>query len=165
VPERRGDGGFTVVRCREVLARSARLSACAVEATQQSQSPRAGKGNAPGRRAQESQGAVGAEKSADGDPNRQRDETPEAKPLSAAMPQAPKARHTPLIREGPVLCGRTEESIPADDQSRGGVDTVGFMSAGRGKVANRKRGCRIERLRRSLPDQALKGLCPVSAPG
>jgi hypothetical protein len=44
------------------------------------------------------------------------------------MPQAPKARQTLLIREGPALSGRAEESIPADDQSRGGVNTVGFMS-------------------------------------
>jgi len=108
---------------------------------------------------------VEAEKSANGDPNRQRDETPEAKPLSAAMPQAPKARQTPLIREGQVLTGLADESIPADDQSRGGVNTVGLMSAERGKVANRKRGCRIERRRRSLSRQALKGLCPESAPG
>ena len=86
--------------------------------------------------------AVAAEKSADGDPNRQRDEAPEAKPLSAAMPQAPKARQTPLIREGPALIGRADEFIPAENQSRGGVNTVGYMSAGRGKVANRKRGCR-----------------------
>jgi hypothetical protein len=36
------------------------------------------------------------------------------------MPQAPRARSTLLIREGQTF-GLVEESIPADDQSRGGV--------------------------------------------
>jgi hypothetical protein len=48
--------------------------------------------------------------------------------LSAAMPHAPKARLAPLIREGPALTGRAEEPIPADGQSRGGANAVGFMS-------------------------------------
>lgn len=48
--------------------------------------------------------------------------------LSAAMPHAPKARLAPLIREGPAFSGWAEESIPADDQSRGGANAVGFMS-------------------------------------
>jgi hypothetical protein len=165
VPERRGDGGYRGLVPQGSGAARAVVRCAPIRQRRQSSSPRAGKGNAPGRQAQESQGAVGAEKSADGYPNRRRDKTPEAKPLSAAMPQAPKARQTPLIREGPVFIGRADESIPADDQSRGGVNTVGFMSAERGKVANRRRGCRIERTRRSLLGHALQGLHPGSAPG
>jgi hypothetical protein len=117
------------------------LPACAVKAAQVViKSPRAGKENAPGRRSPGEPGCQDAEKSASGNPNRQRDETPEARPLSAEMPHAPKARQAPLIREGPDSSVRAEESIPADDQSRGGANAVGFMSAGRGKVANRTRG-------------------------
>jgi hypothetical protein len=44
-------------------------------------------------------GVSHVEKSNDDDPNRQRDQTPEARPLSAAMPHAPR-RVTPVIREG-----------------------------------------------------------------
>jgi len=63
----------------------------------------------------------GAEKSAVGDPNRQRDETPEARPQRAAMPLAPKARQNATDPRGTGPRVRAEESIPADDQSRGGV--------------------------------------------
>jgi len=99
-----------VAWCREAPGRPARLFACAVKAAQQSSSPRAEEGNAPGRKAQESQGAATRGNPRAGSPNRQRDETPEAKPLRAAMPHAPKARHAPVIREGPALRGRAEES-------------------------------------------------------
>jgi len=44
--------------------------------------------------------------------------------------------------------------------SLGEAYTVGNMSAERGKVANRKRGCHIERAWRSLLGQALKGQSP-----
>jgi len=66
------------------------------------------------------------EKFTSGGPNRQRDETPEARPLSAEMPHAPKARQAPLIREGPDLTVRADEPIPADGQSRGGANAVGL---------------------------------------
>ena len=83
-----------------------------------------GRGTPQGGEAQESQGAA-VERSANGGPNRQRDETPEARPLSAEMPHAPKARQAPLIREGPDLSVRAEEPIPADGQSWGGANAVG----------------------------------------
>jgi hypothetical protein len=118
-----------VAWCRKAPGRSVGLSARADKATRPALKAQGqGRGTPQEGTAQESQGAVAAEKSESGDPNRQRDETPEAKPLSAALPHAPKARQASLIREGPDFRVRAEESIPADDQSRGDANAVGFMS-------------------------------------
>jgi len=128
VPERRGDCGVRHLvpkgmrTAREVGCARRQGNAASRQALGQ------GRGTPQGGQAQESQGAVESEKSENGNPNRQRDQAPEAKPLKAAMPLAPKARKTPLIREGPALTGRAEEPIPADGQFRGGVNAVGFMS-------------------------------------
>jgi hypothetical protein len=57
------------------------LSQMLVRAAWQSLRLRLGKGNAPGRIKPKRARAPHVEKSGDGGPNRQRDETPEAKPL------------------------------------------------------------------------------------
>jgi len=121
-----------VAWCRKAPGRPARLLARADEATSAVVEPKGREGERPREgKPKRARVAAGAEKSASGDPNRQRDEAPEARPLSAAMPHAPKARHAPLIREGPAF-GRADEPIPADGQSRGGANPVGFVSAERG---------------------------------
>ena len=99
----------TVAWCRKAPGRPARLRACADEAAQAVEA-KGMEGERP-REAKPRRARVPLEprNRKAGNPNRQRDEAPEAKPLSAAMPQAPKARQTPLIREGPAF-GRFEES-------------------------------------------------------
>jgi len=123
VPERRGDGGNRGLGPKGSGADRAVVGVRRQGSASSRQAQGHGRGTPQGGQAQESQGAAESEKSESGNPNRQRDEAPEAKPLSAAMPHAPKARQTPLIREGPALSGRADESIPADDQSRGGVNS------------------------------------------
>jgi hypothetical protein len=111
-----------VAWCRKAPGRPARLQACADEAAPAGVEPKGREGERPReakpKRAREpARGEIRDRAS----PNRQRDEAPEARPLSAAMPHAPKARQTPLIREGPIFNDRAEEPIPADGQSRGGA--------------------------------------------
>jgi len=78
---------------RKVPGRSAGSFACADKAAHLTRQARGqGRGTPQGGEAQESQGAVRSGEIRRRHPNRQRDKTPEARPLRAAMPHAPKAR-------------------------------------------------------------------------
>jgi len=69
-----------VAWCRKAPGRPARLLACADEVTQVVVKPEGREGERPREaKPKRARVAVAAEKSADGDLNRQRDETPEAK--------------------------------------------------------------------------------------
>jgi len=75
----------------------------AVKAYTAADRPRAmGRGTSQGGENPREPGCHQAEKSGSGDPNRQRDQAPEARSLSAAMPHAP-LRVAPMIHEGQRL--------------------------------------------------------------
>jgi hypothetical protein len=90
----------SVAWCRKVPGRTMVLFAFAARQCEWFFGPRAGKESAPGRRSPGEPGCRDAEKSATVHPNRQRDKTPEAKPLSAAMPHAPRARQSAIDPRG-----------------------------------------------------------------
>jgi hypothetical protein len=100
-----------------------------VRAARQSLRLRLGKGNAPGRMKPKRARAPHVEKSGDGCPNRQRDETPEAKPLRQQCLCAESAKHH-RSKEGLVLTGQFEEPSPCDSQSLGRCEEkAGLVSA------------------------------------
>lgn len=107
-------------------------------------------------------------------PNRQRDQTPEARPRRTSVRRQarvtgepgsgngdPKGTSGTINRAVKGICGCIESARVS------GEVVCRTWPCGRAGVpdANRRRGCRVERRGRSLSGQALKGGNPESAPG